>query len=140
MCLSSGTYDVQSVSVELPGSGRVLVLCVFLAQSSSQGCRVTVCQTDSSMTCLTEAATRDGGSNLATIMFLGVAEGMYAITLVEDMEEDGSFSSISDLSIFNLVPFALATDSGGMATSDSTLDLTVGEFNTRSPAATLGCI
>ena len=106
----SGTYDVQDVSFEQRGNGMVEVCCSFMTTSVARGCRVTLCMVDSegaAKECTGATLSRSGSS--ATFVFEGLVGGTYMITTVEDVEEDGDINEISDLAIFSLQSFFVAS-------------------------------
>ena len=104
MC--AGTYDIQAVSLTEEGPGSLKLTCNFLGNSTAQGCRLTLCKLDDevSLPCMNVSLSRDS----PIVVLEDLVGGVYMITLVADLEEDGNLSVLSDLSPLALQQIALS--------------------------------
>lgn len=95
----AGTYDVQAVSLAAVSAGSVRVSCSFLANSSARGCRVTFCKLEvGEMSSPSPCKEIELSLDSPTSIVMGLPEGVYKITRVADVEEDGNLSVLSDVS------------------------------------------
>lgn len=93
-----GTYDVQAVSLDALGIRSVRVTCSFLAGSAARGCHITVCMLGTTSHC-GQAELRQ---ERPTGIVMGLEGGVYIITRVADVEEDGRFNMIRDVTLLAL--------------------------------------
>lgn len=117
MTVCIGTYDVQNVSLTDVGSGSVRLECFFVVNSEALGCQLTLCKQEAggqafSLLCQEVHLSQDTPSQV-----LGGLVGVYMITRVADMEEDGNLNVMDDLTPLYLQEVSVTE--GPLVTSSS---------------------